>query len=260
MMTSVRSSDGTEIAFDRYGEGRPVILVGGIIQHRAIDPQTAQLARRLAERFSVYHYDRRGRGESTDTPPWSVEREVEDLAALVADAGGAAYAFGMSSGGGLVLEAAARGVALERIAVYEPPFDAGEEDANPDLPGRLAELTAAGRNGDAVALFFERAGMPEDAVAQMRAAPISAGFESVAPTMVYDTTMMADRTLLAERVPTVAAPLLVIEGGASESWVRDAVAAVARAVPHARRHTIEGQTHEVDPDALAPVLLDFFSA
>src|SRR5918995_2722784 len=132
MTETIRSADGTTIAFDRYGDGPPLILVGGAFQHRAIDQSTAELAQRLGERFTVFHYDRRGRGDSSDTQPWAVEREVEDLAALVEHAGGEAQAYGMSSGGGLVIEAAGRGVPLTKLAVYEPPVSTGgDEDAAP---------------------------------------------------------------------------------------------------------------------------------
>jgi pimeloyl-ACP methyl ester carboxylesterase len=257
MTSCVRSSDGTEIAFDRYGDGPPVILVGGAIQHRAIDPGTARMAQRLGGRFAVYHYDRRGRGDSTDTAPWSVEREVDDLAALIDHAGGPARAFGMSSGGALVLEAAARGLPIEKIALYEPPFDAGGTTGD-DLPALLAELVAEGRDGDALALFLSRAGVPDEALAQMRGMPIWPALAGAAPTLVYDTTMMADATLLSQRVPAVAAPLLVVDGGASPAWAREAAEAVAAAAPGARRRTLDGQTHEVDTNVLAPVLEEWF--
>ena len=260
MTSRVKSADGTRIAFDRYGDGPTLLLVGGAIQHRAIDPDTARMARRLGERFAVYHYDRRGRGESTDTPPWSVEREVEDVAALVAHAGGGpALAFGMSSGGALVLEAAARGVPFEAMVLYEPPFDAGETTGG-DLPERLAELVAGGRDGDALALFLSRAGVPEDALAEMRAMPVWPALVGAARTLPYDTAMVADAALLAERVPAVAAPVLVVDGGASPAWAREAADAVAAAAPRATRRTLDGQTHEVDTDALAPVLEEFLGA
>ena len=257
MTETIRSADGTTIAFDRYGDGPPLILVGGAFQHRAIDQSTAGLAQRLGERFTVFHYDRRGRGDSTDTPPWAVEREVEDLAALVEHAGGEAQAYGMSSGGGLVLEAAGRGVPLTRLAIYEPPVSTGgDEDA--ELAAELAALVAEGRNDDAVTRFLATAGMDDAALAGFRQAPIWPAFVGVAPTLVYDTTMMADPGLLGERSPKVAAPLLVIDGGASPPWAGECAEAVAGAVPGARRHTIPGETHEVSTDALAPVLTGWF--
>jgi pimeloyl-ACP methyl ester carboxylesterase len=257
MTATVRSADGTAIAFDVHGDGPPLVLVGGAFQHRAIDQRTATLAQALGERFTVIHYDRRGRGDSTDTPPWSVEREVEDLAALVEHAGGEAPAYGMSSGGGLVIEAAGRGLPLTRLAVYEPPVSTGA-DADLALAGELAALVAEGRNDDAVAHFLGRAGIDAAAIEDFKHTPLWAGFAGVAPTLVYDTTMMADPGLLGERAPRVTQPLLVIDGGDSPPWARECAEALAAAVPHARRHTIPGETHEVSTDALAPVLLAYF--
>ena len=259
MTETIRSADGTTIAFDAYGDGPPLILVGGAFQHRAMDRRTAELAQRLGERFTAYHYDRRGRGDSTDTPPWAVEREVEDLAALVAHAGGEALAYGMSSGGGLVIEAAGRGAALTKLAVYEPPVNTGGV-ADAELAAELAELVADGRNDDAVVRFMSTAGVDEASLEDFKRTPMWTAFSGVAPTLVYDTTMMADPGLLGERAPKVAQPLLVIDGGASPPWAGECAEAVAAAAPNVRRHTIPGETHEVSTDALAPVLLEYFSA
>jgi pimeloyl-ACP methyl ester carboxylesterase len=260
-MEKVQSSDGTAIAFDRSGDGPPVILVPGLFQHRAIDPGTAELAALLAPRFTVFHYDRRGRGDSADTAPYAVEREVEDLGALIDAAGGAAALYGMSSGGALALEAAARGLAVTRLAVYEPPFTDNDGNIEPseELAAGIAELVEAGRPGDAVALFMTASGVPAEAVAQMRQAPFWAGLESVAHTMPYDMTLMGDAALLSERASTITVPTLVLDGGASEPWGRRSADAVAAAVPGAERATLEGQTHEVAAEPLAPVLAEFFS-
>ena len=259
-MERIQSSDGTPIAFDRSGEGPPVILVPGLFQHRANDPGTAELAALLASRFTVFHYDRRGRGDSGDSAPYAVEREVEDIGALIDEAGGSAALFGMSSGGALALEAAARGLAVTKLAVYEPPFtdDEGNVDRSEELAAGIAEHVEAGRPGDAVAFFMTSSGVPADAVDQMRQAPFWAGLESVAHTMPYDMTLMGDPALLSERAPTVAVPTLVIDGGASPPWGRRSADAVAAAVPGAERRTLEGQTHEVASEPLAPVLAEFF--
>jgi pimeloyl-ACP methyl ester carboxylesterase len=256
-----QSRDGTPIAFDRSGEGPPVICVPGLFQHRAIDPGTAALAALLAPRFTVFHYDRRGRGDSGDTAPYAVEREVEDLGALIEEAGGSAALYGMSSGGALALEAAARGLAVTRLAVYEPPFTDDQGNIGPDdeLAAGIAAQVEAGRPGDAVALFMTASGVPADAVAQMRGAPFWAGLESVAHTMPYDMALMGDTTLLSARAPSVAVPTLVIDGGASPPWGRRSADAVAAAVPGAERRTLEGQTHEVASEVLAPVLAEFFA-
>ena len=241
-MESIQSSDGTAIAFDRSGDGPPVIFVPGLFQHRAIDPGTAELAALLAPRFTVFHYDRRGRGDSGDTAPYAVEREVEDVGALIDEAGGSAALYGMSSGGALALEAAARGLAVTKLAVYEPPFmdDDGNIEPSEELAAGVAEHVEAGRPGDAVALFMTSSGVPAEAVEQMRQAPFWAGLESVAHTMPYDLALMGDTTLLSERAPTVAVPTLVLDGGASEPWGRRSADAVAAAVPGAERRDPRG--------------------
>jgi pimeloyl-ACP methyl ester carboxylesterase len=263
-VSTVRSNDGTQIGFDRSGAGPPLILVGGAFQYRAIDQSTAELVERLAADFSVFHYDRRGRGESGDSVSYSVEREVEDLDALIGSAGGSAFVFGMSSGGALALEAAARGLAITKLALYEPPFAVDENSFNApdDFLEQLRTLNAAGRLGDAVEYFLTAGlGMPSEMVAEMRNAPVWHGFEAVAHTLVYDTVLMDGQdTLLAERAPTVTAPTLLLDGGASPPWAAAAVDALAEILPHAERRTLAGQTHDVAAAVLAPALGDFFGA
>lgn len=173
-MGKVISKDGTTIAFDQSGDGPAVILVGGAFQHRAIDPRTAQLAALLAKHFTVLHYDRRGRGDSTDTPPYAIVREIEDLEALIRDAGGSVFVFGMSSGGVLALEAARRGLAIKKLALYEPPFnlDDNARSTSKDYTEQLTALLAEGRRGDAVALAMRTFGAPAEAIAGMRQTPI----------------------------------------------------------------------------------------
>jgi pimeloyl-ACP methyl ester carboxylesterase len=163
MMNQVMSQDGTIIAFSRLGQGPAIILVGGAFQYRAIDPSTAQLATLLAEHFMVFHYDRRGRGESSDMLPYAVAREIEDLDALIQEAGGQAAVFGMSSGAALAIEAAARGLAITKLAFYEPPFNTGDDDARQASKNYTRQLTALlteGRRGDAVALAMTRSSLP----------------------------------------------------------------------------------------------------
>lgn len=266
-MNTVQSKDGTAIAFDRYGEGPAVVLVGGAFQHRAIDPGTAHLAELLAERFTVFHYDRRGRGDSGDTAPYAVEREVEDLEALIEEAGGSASVFGMSSAGALALEAASRGLGIQKLALYEPPFIV--DDSRPPLPEgyaeRLAGLASSGRRGDAVEYFLtESARVPAEAVAPMREAPIWPAFVGVAHTLAYDGAIMGDTMSGSPstlgRWSCVMAPTLVMDGGASPAYQRNAVEALADVLPNAQRRTLEGQTHDVAPGVLAPALEEFFAA
>jgi pimeloyl-ACP methyl ester carboxylesterase len=260
-MEKILSKDGAAIAFDRSGEGSPIILVGGAFQHRAIDPGTAQLAALLAPHFTVFHYDRRGRGDSGDTAPYAVEREVEDLEALIDRAGGSAFVFGMSSGAVLALEAAARGLAITKLVLYEPPFNSGDDNArraSESYTKQLTALLAEGRRGDAVALAMTTFGAPAEAVAGMRQTSIWPIFESVAPTLAYDNALMGDGSVPPERMASVTVPTLVIDGGASPAFMHNAAQALADALPNAQRRTLEGQTHDVAPEVLAPVLEEFF--
>ena len=262
-MPQVISKDGTLIAYDRSGQGPALILVGGAFQHRAIDPQTVQLAALLAQHFTVFHYDRRGRGDSSDTQPYAVEREIKDLEALINEAGGAAFVFGMSSGGVLALYAAARDLAIKKLALYEPPFNPGDEharQASEHYTRGLTALLSEGRRGDAVAFAMTTFGAPAEAVAGMRQTPVWSLFESVAPTLAYDAAIMGDGSVPAERLASITVPTLVIDGGASPAFMHNAAQAVAHALPTAKLCTLEGQTHDVAPQALAPVLVEFFQS
>jgi len=263
-VNDVTSRDGTTIAFDRSGAGWPILLVGGALSDRSA---AASLAPLLAPHFTVFAYDRRGRGDSGDTPPYAVEREVEDLGALITEAGGSASVFGHSSGAVLALEATALGLAITRLALYEPPFIV--DDSRPALPGdyvtQLTELTSSGRPGDAVELFLTKGvGVPVDMVAQMRSSPMWPAMESLAHTLAYDGAIMGDtmsgNPLPIERWASVTAPTLVLDGGASPPWARTAVQALANVFPDVRRRTLEGQDHGPASEVLAPVLEEFFAA
>lgn len=258
-MNTVRSADGTTIAYDRAGAGPAIIFVVGAFNERST---CAPLAGALRSRFTVITYDRRGRGDSGDTAPYAVDREIDDLDALIAGAGGSAFVFGYSSGAILAMLAAARGSAIDRLALYEPPFTAGgPEPAAADAAARLAELIAAGRRGDAVAYFqTEVVGIPAAVVAQFRNAPMWPALERIAHTLVYDATICGDGTLPADSAAAVKAPTLVLGGTASAPALRRAARAAADAIPGARHHSLEGQTHEIVADVTAPVLADFFSA
>lgn len=261
-MRRIKSKDGTTIAFDQSGSGPAVILVGGAFQYRAIDQKTTQLAALLAPHFSVFHYDRRGRGDSGDTPPYAVEREIEDLGALIDESGGSAFVFGMSSGGVLALKAAASGLAIMKLALYEPPFNLEDNarSASENYAKQLTSLLADGRRGDAAALAMTTWGAPAEAVAAMRQTPIWSMFEAVAPTLAYDNAIMGDGSVPTEQLATITVPTLVLDGEASPVFMHNAAQAVADALPNAQLRTLKGQTHDVAPGALAPVLEEFFSA
>ncbi len=258
-MRTAISADGTTIGFDEYGDGPPVIMVVGAFNGRST---TAPLAQELAPRFTVLNYDRRGRGDSGDTEPYAVEREIEDLAAVIDAAGGPACVFGYSSGAVLALRAAAAGVPITKLALYEPPFLLDDSRPRPpaDLPERLTELVSAGRRGDAVELYQTAGiGMPAEVVVHLRSAPFRPGLEAIAHTLIYDATITGDLSLPAELLAAVTTPALVIDGEGSWPFMRDGVEAAANALPNGRRHTLAGQTHDINPAATAPVLEEFFT-
>jgi pimeloyl-ACP methyl ester carboxylesterase len=262
--STTTSRDGSRIAFDRLGDGPPVILVGGATQHRLVDQNTARLAERLAAAdHTVVHYDRRGRGDSTEVLPYATDREVEDLDALVREVGGEAAVFAMSSGGALALEAAWQGVQLTRLALYEPPLILpGTGPAAPDrYVEQLDKLIAEGRRSDALALFMVGAvGMTLDDFQEFSETPVFPAFEAVAHTLAYDARFVdlttAGGRLPAERWASITQPVVVLDGGESPPFMRTAADNVADALPNAERRTIEGQTHAVEVDALAPVLAE----
>jgi pimeloyl-ACP methyl ester carboxylesterase len=260
-MNKVSSKDGTQIAFDRSGEGPALILVDGALCSRSFGPM-GPLAALLAPRFTVYTYDRRGRGDSGDTSPFAVEREVEDIEALITEAGGSAYVYGISSGAALALEAARQlPTKITKLALYEPPVSLDQDYVRQfkEYRTRLDELLAAGRRGDAVELFMRLVGAGDEGVAGMRQSPVWPAFEAVAPTLAYDAAALGDGSVPTERAASVATPTLVMAGGATLPFIQQAAQALAGALPHAQHRTLDGQTHEVAAEALAPVLAAFFA-
>jgi pimeloyl-ACP methyl ester carboxylesterase len=257
-MNRLTSSDGTTIAFERSGDGPPVILVCGGSTDRTANAPLSEL---LAEHFTVFNYDRRGRGDSGDTAPYAVEREIEDIDAVIAVAGGSASVYGTSSGAALALEAAASGLAITKLALWEPSYIVEGRPRPPADTARIyAELVAAGRRGDAVEYFMAKVvGLPPELVAEARKAPWWPAQEALAHTLAYDATIMGDYSLPAERAASVMVPTLVIDGGASFPWIRKTAQAIADIIPHAQRRTLEGQTHNVAAEAITPVLVEFFA-
>lgn len=261
-MPYITSKDGTRIGFDKTGHGPALIMVGGAFQDRS---GLAEHAALLEPYFTVYNYDRRGRGESGDNQPYAVKREIEDIDALIQDAGGTASLFGGSSGAGLALDAAQK-LNITRLALYEPPFvvDNTREPVPANFVEQLTEMIAAGRRGDAAAAFMTTgANMPAEVVAEMRKAPFWPGAESAAHTLIYDARIM-DGTMTGKPLPiqrwtSVTMPTLVMDGSKSPAWARNAVQALVEILPNAVRRTLEGQDHGVTPEALAPILKEFFT-
>lgn len=261
----VTSKDGTKIAYERKGDGPAVILVDGALGFRAFGSAPA-LSDLLAPSLTVYLYDRRGRGDSGDTPPVALQREIEDIEALIDLAGGRASLYGISSGGALALEAAAAlGSQVERLALYEIPYDDSENGVERWRVYRaeLRELLADGRGGDAVELFMRLVGASDEGVAGMRAQPVWATFEAVGPTLAYDAEALGeDRVVPVDRAATVTARTLVMDGSASLEhmpFMRASAVRLAEVIPIAQRRVIEGQAHDVDSHVLAPVLAEFFT-
>lgn len=256
-MDKTLSRDGTAIAYRRRGEGPPVILVGGALSTAATE---APLARLLAPHFEVVTYDRRGRGSSGERGPYAVDREIEDLGALVTAVGGRASVFGVGAGGALVLEAQAAGLPVDLLAVYEPTYTPGASGAQfkACCTARLHRLLSAGDRGGAVELFLSLTGVPIDMIARMRRAPMWSGLVSLAHTLAYDDALLGDGSIPAERFASVTARTLVVCGGSSPTRARLATRALADALPRARHRTLTGQTRELAPQAVAPVLAEFF--
>lgn len=258
-MPIATSADGTTIAYECGGDGPALILVDGALCHRGGGPMRP-LAEALRDRFAVYTYDRRGRGESGDTPPYAVAREVEDLHAVIAAAGGEAGVYAMSSGGGLALAAAAAGPGIRRMALYEPPYmgEIGDDGPIQAYTKELGELLAAGRRGDAVALFMTRVGIPEPVITGMRTQPSWPTLEAIAPTLAYDDALLTGGRVPRELAGSVSVPVVVLTGGASPPPLQQAAKATAAALPTAELRTLAGQTHDAAPEAVATVLAAFF--
>ncbi len=260
-MSKVTSKDGTQIAYDKKGRGPAVILVDGALCFRSFGPMS-KLSELLSPNFTVYSYDRRGRGESSDMQPYAVTREIEDIEALIHEAGESAFVFGTSSGACLALEAAGKlGDKIRKLAMYEAPYNSEKtvSQAWKEYRKELAQLLDKNCPGDAVALFMKSVGTPDEQVEGMRHSPVWPMFEAVGPTLAYDAAVLgADRSVPIKRAATVTVPALVMNGTAIP-FMLDTAKALARAIPHAQHRTLEGQTHDVNLEVLAPVLVEFFA-
>jgi pimeloyl-ACP methyl ester carboxylesterase len=261
-MKQAISRDGTPIAYERSGEGPALILVDGALCSLSFGPMR-KLAPLLAPHFTVYAYDRRGRGQSGDTEPYSREREVEDIAALIQEAGGSAFILGLSSGGALALEAAASGLAIEKVAAYEPPFveDSGHH-RGAEHERQLKRLLAAGDRSGAVKYFMtSMVGAPAAMVIVMRLMPwIWHKLRAVAHTLPYDAAVMNGFEVPTTRFAAITIPTLVMHGSKTDVRLQKAARAVADAVPDAQHLMIAGQTHNVKPAVLTPAVVKFFTA
>jgi pimeloyl-ACP methyl ester carboxylesterase len=267
-MSTIVSKDGTRIALDHSGEGPSLILVAGAFGTRE---DQASLAAALAPAFTVFAYDRRGRGDSGDTAPYAVEREVDDLDALIDTAGGSAVVFGHSSGAVLALDAAQLLPSkITKLALYEPPFiiDDSRAPMPQDFVTHLSKLIAASRRGDAVEYWQTQLGIPAEAISQMRQSPMWARLEALAPTLPYDATIMGDtqrgNPLPLRQWASVTVPTLVMDGTTMmgredfHTFMRHGADELASILPHAQRRTLEGQDHGPADEVLVPALKEFF--
>jgi pimeloyl-ACP methyl ester carboxylesterase len=258
-MSHVTSKDGTPIAYDQAGQGSPLILVDGALCSRAFGPMP-KLAKLLARDFTVYLYDRRGRGDSGDTVPYAKDREIEDLAALIAAAGGAAALVGLSSGAALALEAAAAELPVTRVVAYEPPYiEPDGETRGRAHQARLQELVAAGDRGGAVKYFMrDMVRVPAPFVFMMRLMRgIWRKLEAVAHTLPYDAAVMGDFTVPGNRLGAVRVPTLVVHGAKTDARLKRAASGVTGAISGAQGKTLAGQNHNVSAAALAPAVVEF---
>jgi pimeloyl-ACP methyl ester carboxylesterase len=259
-MSTVTSADGTTIDYDAYGSGPAVILIGGASQYRAIDPRTTEIAKDLAgEGFTAVDYDRRGRGCSRDTPPWSLDREVEDLAALIDATGAPAALYTSSSGAGIALAAVTSGLAVSALALYEPPYFAGSDGR--EHIATLQRMLDDGQREEVTRYNLTAIiGLPDEAVDQMAAAPWWPGFVAVAPTLVYDHQASHDIETDSDwraRWAGVTVPTVVYSGDRTFPGLPEAADAVAAALPNAQRRVLAGQDHGPAPEAIVPELVRF---
>ena len=261
-MNAVTSKDGTRIAYERSGSGPPVIIVDGALCRRAFGP-SEKLAAQLAQHFTVYRYDRRGRGDSGDAPSYTPDREVEDLAALVQAAGGRVGLLGLSSGAALSLNAAASGLPLTGVVAYEPPYvDDGGTRGGAEFERRLKEFIARGDRAGAVTYFMrDMVGAPAPMVLIMRFVPgVWGKLKAVAHTLPYDAALMTAFRIPRLRFAAIKVPVLVMHGSKTDARLKEAATAIAQVVPHAQHRELAGQTHNVKPDVLTPAASAFLKS
>jgi len=258
-MNTVVSKDGTTIAYDRRGNGPALVLVDGALCSRAQGPMP-DVAEALADRFTVYNYDRRGRGDSGDAGDYAVEREIEDLAAVIEAAGGSAYVYGSSSGAALSLRAAAAGVPIEKLIAFEPPYVV--DDSRKQIPRNWVADMQALEPGDAIKYFFTKGiGLPGIFVTMMKLMPAWKTMKAIAHTLPYDAQVLGKNCfgepMDTEQWAPIEQPVLVVNGGKSPGWMKSSTRALAAAVPGAGHTEVPGQNHMIKAGAIAPVIADF---
>jgi pimeloyl-ACP methyl ester carboxylesterase len=257
-MPTAISKDGTAIAYEKTGQGPAIILTNGALADRKFYGEK-DLATRLAPKFTTIYFDRRGRGDSTDTKPYSIEREIEDIAALLDEVGGRAYLYGCSSGAALALLAAGKlgPEKIIKLALYEPPYTS-DKARFAEGKKKVNELIAADKPGDAVAAFMEIAGTPPDKLENMKRSPDWKEMERLGRTLTYDYEVLGDGTIPADVAKNIAMPTLFMNGEKGADPMHVTADTLGKIVPRASRKTLKGQPHIVAPEVLAPVLSEFF--
>ncbi|MBT1695550.1 alpha/beta hydrolase [Fulvivirgaceae bacterium PWU4] len=260
-MNYVTSKDGTKIAFEKSGTGPVIIIVSGALSARALFAgEPMLLVETLSKHFTVYIYDRRGRGESTDEQPYTVAREIDDLEALIDKAGGQAGLYGVSSGGALSLQAAARlGMAkVSKLAIYEVPYGQDKKTFDKQKQG-VNERIKNGKPGDAAAFFLSEIGTPREALEKMKLSTAWRTIEKIDFTLGYDYQVLGDGTIPRDVVKTITIPTLVMVGEKGMDFMHTTTEQLARLMPNAEHKTLKGQLHQPKAEAVAPVLIDFFN-
>jgi pimeloyl-ACP methyl ester carboxylesterase len=258
----IKSKDGTRIAFDKTGRGPAIIIVNGALSYRAVYDDKS-LVSALSKDFTIYTYDRRGRGESTDTKPYNVEREIEDIEALIEDAGGSARLYGVSSGAALSLLASARlgKSKIPQLVLYEPPYGTDSEKKKQDFADqrkRIDELITTGNRGDAMSFHFTAIGTPPEALDSLRKSREWPLMESVEHTLAYDYAILDDGAIPVDAAKKATMPALVMNGEKSFGFMSEAAKNLSKVMPNVQWKTLKGQTHHPSPEMLAPVLKGFF--
>jgi pimeloyl-ACP methyl ester carboxylesterase len=257
--SQVTSKDGTRIAFEKSGNGPAVVIVSGALSHRGLH-RDESLPRGLSKDFTVYLYDRRGRGESTDTQPYAVDREIEDLEALINDAGGSAYLYGVSSGAALAMQAAAKlGPAkVTKLAIYEPPYGEAKQEFAKQKQ-RVNELVRTGKPGDAAEFFLSAIGTPPDAMETMKRSPDWEAIGKIDFTLAYDFSVLGDGQVPQDVLKAIRIPVLVMNGDKSMEFMGPTADRIAQLVPQSQRKTLKGQTHQAAGEFVVPVLVEFLA-
>ncbi|HEY0678452.1 MAG TPA: alpha/beta hydrolase [Chitinophagaceae bacterium] len=260
--STVISRDTTPIAYEKSGKGPNLILVNGALSYRK-SKGVKELVNKLATDFTVTSYDRRGRGESGDTKPYRVEKEIQDIEALIDELGGSAYLFGVSSGAALALLAAKNPGQdkISKLALYEPPFGfasvMGQKEYD-DEKKKINEFVNAGKPGDAITVFFQSLGTPPEQIEAMKKSPDWKEMESVGHTLVYDFEILGDGNIPVDLAKNVYVPTLIMDGEKSFDFMHTTADTLVKTIPNAKRKTLKNQTHELSPDVIAPVLKEFF--